>query len=68
MDIEREKRQCRKAIAAAEVLATKIRAQVVTFPPEGKELGEKLVSAADRSVLNLKLALECLERPEGAVH
>jgi hypothetical protein len=67
MNIAHEERECRKAIAAAEKLAAKVRAAVKDFPPEGKELGDKLVSAADRTVLNLKLALECLLKPEQQV-
>jgi hypothetical protein len=68
MNISHEERECRKAIAAAEKLAAKVKEAVKDFPPEGREMGERLVSAADRTVLNLKLALECLLRPEGQVH
>ena len=68
MNIEREERECRKALAAAERLAVECRKHVATFPPEGRELGERLVAAADRTVLNLRLALAELRKPEGVVN
>jgi len=58
MTTDPEEGQIREAIARAKELQAKVHAEAAKFPPEGRALGKKLCAAADRTVLNLELALE----------
>ncbi len=56
----REELELREVIAAAKKMQAGVHEAAKEFPPEATDLRDKLVSAADRTVLNLELALEAL--------
>ena len=58
MTTNHDEGQIREAIATAKELQAKVHAAAAEFPPEGRALRNKLCAAADRTVLNLELALE----------
>jgi L-lactate utilization protein LutB len=62
-----EESELREAIAAARQMQAKVHEAVKQFPPEAKDLRDKLVSAADRTVHNLELALEALLRDTATI-
>lgn len=68
MQTSNEEQQIREAIRRARELQAAVYQQTEKFPPEGKALRDKIRAAADRTVTNLELALDALQRERGAVH
>ncbi len=58
----------REAIRAAKQLQHEVQQAVAGFPPEGRELKDKVLAAAERTVVNLELALEALLKGGSPVH
>lgn len=56
-----EEQDVLEALERAKKLAAACREAAKEFPPEGKALGDQLCAAADRTVLNLSLALRALK-------
>lgn len=62
-----EESELLEAIAASRKMQARVHEAVKQFPPEAKELRDKLVSAADRTVQNLELALDALRRETATI-
>jgi hypothetical protein len=63
-----EEQQVREAIRRARELQRAVYQQTEKFPPEGRVLRDKIRAAADRTVKNLELAVDALQRERGAVN
>jgi len=60
--------QLREAIRHARELEARTLKMTEHFPPEGRELRDRLRAAAKRTVANLELALEAFLKETGSVH
>ena len=68
MNLVEEERQLREAIKAAREMHAKALEMTENFPPEGRVLRDKIRAAAQRTVVNLELALEALLKDKAAIH
>lgn len=66
MNTAQEELEIREAIREAKKLQQHVHATAQELPPEAKTLRDKMCAAADRTVLNLELALDAWLRDNNA--